>query len=567
MKLGVRGKLFLASLLFIVVFGGLGTYLLERAIRALMVKQVQGGLDATAQTAAVSAGRLLGAREQWEQTAPALAHELSLSAGAEVRIFDADGKLLSGGQSTDPTMLNASATFETAAGAQGMVRLSTPYSAVDGSLGQLRFLFVLAALFGLLVSVVMVGLASRLMTRQLRQLVKHARQIVKRRGDGPRRIALSSGDEQLGRLAGSFNYLAAEVEDAFERLGSERDRLGTILEGMSDAVLALDDRDEVTLANPAALRLLGLDESPKGSSLLETIRAPALAAIVRKAHDEGIVEDEFALPVAPHPVVLARAARLKTSGGTVIVMHDVTEIRSLETMRRDFVANVSHELRTPLAVIRANAETLLDGALTDPEHGPGFVEAIHRNSARLGQLIADLLDLSRIEAGRYVIETTTIAVCNAVRTALDAVSTMKTGQHKAFQIEVGDALAVHADGGALGQILVNLLDNAVKYTPAEGRITVRASATDDMVRIEIEDDGPGIDPHHRERIFERFYRADPGRSREMGGTGLGLSICKHLSDAMGGRVGVLPARPHGSIFWLELPRADLAHSAESTNTA
>ena len=233
-------------------------------------------------------------------------------------------------------------------------------------------------------------------------------------------------------------------------------------------------------------------------------------------------------------------------------MHDMTEIRRLERVRRDFVANVSHELRTPITVIRANAETLLDGALDDRERGPKFVEAMHRSAERLTRLVADLLDLSRIEAGHYVTELQPVSVARVVEGILEGLEGKAIERQIEIAADVDDRLEVEAASMGLSQVLQNLLDNAIKYTPTGGHIVVRTRATEDVVRIEIEDDGPGIEPHHRERIFERFYRVDTGRSRAMGGTGLGLSIVRHLAEQMNGRVGVEPGARRGSVFWVEL---------------
>jgi two-component system phosphate regulon sensor histidine kinase PhoR len=236
-------------------------------------------------------------------------------------------------------------------------------------------------------------------------------------------------------------------------------------------------------------------------------------------------------------------------------MHDVTDLRRLETVRRDFVANVSHELRTPVTIIRANAETLLDGAMSDPAHGPRLLEALHRNAERLSNIIADLLDLSRLESGHRPMERKPVVVADATLRALETVE--RGAREKGLEVvsSVDPGVRVRADGNALEQILINYLDNAIKYTPGGGRVEVSAQTAGDRVRVVVSDNGPGIPPHLRDRVFERFFRVDPGRSRDMGGTGLGLSIVKHLAEAMDGEAGVEPAKPQGSRFWIELPAA------------
>jgi two-component system phosphate regulon sensor histidine kinase PhoR len=265
------------------------------------------------------------------------------------------------------------------------------------------------------------------------------------------------------------------------------------------------------------------------------------------------ISSEFDLDCLPARTVLSRMTPLAASGGAVIVAHDVTDIRRLERVRRDFVANVSHELRTPVSVIRANAETLLDGALDDRSLSEEFVSAVLRNSERLSNLIGDLLDLSQIEAGHYEMNLVRISVSGAIRRTIDSVG--HAANKKNMTISQAGTLDVQvlADMQALDQVLSNLVENAVKYTPVGGTVVIRSVAFEGAIRIEIEDDGVGVAPEHRDRLFERFYRVDPGRSRQMGGTGLGLAIVKHLVGAMGGLVGMRPSPEQGSIFWVELP--------------
>jgi two-component system phosphate regulon sensor histidine kinase PhoR len=231
---------------------------------------------------------------------------------------------------------------------------------------------------------------------------------------------------------------------------------------------------------------------------------------------------------------------------------------SCETVRRDFVANVSHELRTPVAVIRANAETLIAGAKDDPKMAAKLIDGLHRNAERLARIIADLLDLSRLDAGQYRLEVGPVALRALTEQSLTAVEPQAAARKVTVEVAVPAELAVRADPKALDQILVNLIDNGIKYSREAGHVWVSASESDGSVRIEVRDDGPGIAAKHRERVFERFYRADPSRSREAGGTGLGLSIVKHLAESMSGEVGVEPNLPQGSTFWLRLPAARTA---------
>jgi len=319
-------------------------------------------------------------------------------------------------------------------------------------------------------------------------------------------------------------------------------------------VLALDDQQRITLANRAALSLLG-QRDLLGRALVEAVRAPQLAELVTSAAVDGPGSDEFDLGTVAPRRILARVAPLSLTGGSVVVMHDITDIRRLETIRRDFVANVSHELRTPVSVIQANAETLLGGALEDPVAARRFVEAMGRNAARLAALLSDLLDLSRIEAGEYALELRSLSVADAAKGAIEALAEAARSRRVHVELAADPEIRVAADPRALEQVLSNLLENAIKYTGEGGHVWVRARPAGDLNRVEVSDDGPGIEPRHRERIFERFYRVDTGRSQDMGGTGLGLAIVKHLVTSQGGEVGFEPHQPDGSVFWFTLPAA------------
>ena len=315
-----------------------------------------------------------------------------------------------------------------------------------------------------------------------------------------------------------------------------------VIDGMLDAVVAIDSDSRITLINPAAHLLLELPSGQLGRSLFEVIRAPALQELLNNDKESSAGEFDLA---GGDKRVMAKVAH-RRDGSRIIVLSDVTELRRLETVRRDFVANVSHELRTPISIVRANLETLIDGAMEDDHHGPLLAQAALRNAERLTNIINDLLDISRLEAGQYGVTLDKISLKKAIRSAVETIN-------RKVRVKTEPKLKAFADAKALDQILINFLDNAAKYTPDDSDIEVwTMTSAEGTARIEVRDSGPGLDPRHRSRVFERFYRADPGRSREMGGTGLGLAIVKHLAEAMGGQVGVEANDPKGSIFWVEL---------------
>ena len=598
MRLGLRSTIFAASLLLF-ASAGLGTgAFLERSLRRQLAAQVEGELARLARTSvellALPAGGPLDQRR-----ADALADRLGRTTAARVTIVAADGRVIGDSACAAQALAalpnhgdrpevraalrdgqgvarRASSTLHTEmlyvavrfrqAGTSGVVRVATPLSTVATGVHHLRVTLALGGLVGLVLAIALGALASNVLSRTLRQLVLQARAIA---GDHARRLPVPATSE-LAVLAGSFNQLAAELQRSVGALASERDRLATILEGMNEAVLALDAEEQVTLANRAATSLLGLDATASSAAIARAaFGLPPLRALVQRAAsaNEAAVE-EFALGregAARH--ILARAARLRAGPGTVVVLHDVTEVRRLETVRRDFVANVSHELRTPISVIRANTEALLDGALSEPEHAQRFLTAILHHAERLARIISDLLDLSRMEAQQQVLERSVVPLAPLVERAIETVADAAGDKGITLEHRIAAATTVVVDESALEHVLLNLLDNAVKYTPAGGHVSTQCTVGDGQVRIEVCDDGPGVAAQHRDRIFERFYRVDPGRSREMGGTGLGLAIVKHLVNALGGEVGVRAAEPRGAVFWFTLPHGPPPASTSSQGSA
>jgi two-component system phosphate regulon sensor histidine kinase PhoR len=386
---------------------------------------------------------------------------------------------------------------------------------------------------------------------ELRDLAKSMRDVVR---DPSRRIAARGAtDDELRELAEWINFLAEDADRSHRALARERMLLAAVAEGLTQGVIAVDSDHRIELLNDAARKMLGVTSSPVGEPLIDFVRVPELFDLI---DSDVAATAEVQLPNTPRALI--RTARKWGGDGRVLLLEDVTTMRRLETVRRDFVANVSHELRTPVAVIRANAETLMAGAKDDPVIAGKLIDGLHRNAERLARILADLLDLSRLDAGQYRLELGTVPVRPMIEQALTAVEPQAGQRGVTVTVEIPDALTVRADPKALDHILVNLIDNGVKYGRADGNVWVEArpeGPEGDDVRIEVRDDGPGIADKHRGRVFERFYRADPSRSREAGGTGLGLSIVKHLVESMGGKVGVEPNVPSGSIFWLRLPRA------------
>jgi two-component system phosphate regulon sensor histidine kinase PhoR len=346
--------------------------------------------------------------------------------------------------------------------------------------------------------------------------------------------------------------------DMFARLAGEREARSLaghleapeqeLLAALPDAAAIVGRNGKVRLANPL-FDALSPSGRAAGMTTLEVTRSAELAEAVKRAL-EGSAR-QFELPVQRR-TFLAQISPL-IRGEVLVLLRDQTELKRAELARRDFVASASHELRTPIAAISGAAETLLAGAMSDPAQARIFIDVVARHADRLARLTRDLLDLSRIESGQWSLELGPVEVAPIARTVIDLLSDAAREKKMSLRLDVAPDIAVLADARALEQVLVNLLDNAVKYTPARGSATIAAQVDDGWVTISVTDSGMGIERHHLARLFERFYRVDAGRSRDAGGTGLGLAIVKHLVQAQGGEVGV-ESGAEGSRFWVRLPR-------------
>jgi len=362
------------------------------------------------------------------------------------------------------------------------------------------------------------------------------------------RTELAGGPRaDLGREVRELQELLAERE--LRSFAAARDPAEQeMLSALPDAAALVGKDGTVRVAN-AAFDTLAANARATGQTPLEVTRSAELAEAVRRALEGTPRRLEIALQRRTYLVHLAPLLR----GEVLLLMRDVTEAKRAEATRRDFVANASHELRTPISAIRAAAETLADGAIEDAAAARSFVDIIGRQAERLTRLTQDLLDLSRIESRQWKLEAGPVELRALAQQVLELVA--PTAREKSLELvqAVPVEAVVRGDARALEQVLVNLVDNALRYTAA-GLVAVRAERDGSEWILAVEDTGTGIERHHLPRIFERFYRIDPGRSREQGGTGLGLAIVKHLVQAMGGEVGV-ESGEGGSRFWVRLTAA------------
>ncbi len=470
----------------------------------------------------------------------------------------------------------------------GVVRSSLPEASIESQVAALQRL-----VWGLVGAVSLAVLALSYWTvshiiEPLSSLTTAAEAIAA--GNYQHRVYVANRDE-LGRLARTFNRMSQEFSARMAQLSQTSDRQSTVLGGMIEGVIAVDGRQRIVLANQAAGRLFDFQPpAAEGRPLLEVVRNHAVHEAVITALETG------------RPQRLETTSNIQTSAGfverrpvsniqhvnvhvqplpgdpcpgVVLVMHDTTELRRLESLRRDFIANVSHELKTPLSSIKAYSETLRNGAMNDPETSQKFLERIEEQADRLHHLILDMLMLARIESEQQAFEIVPVNVGDVVDQCLE--DRRRAAEFKRINLAVEPNLppcSVLSDREGLREMLDNLIDNAIKYTPEGGSVTVSwhsespqrgqvntgsqppaPSPQPQFVTISVHDTGIGIKPEDQKRVFERFYRVDKARSRELGGTGLGLSIVKHLAQSFGGKVGVTSEPGKGSTFIVELPLA------------
>ncbi|MGB0680790.1 MAG: ATP-binding protein, partial [Polyangiales bacterium] len=391
--------------------------------------------------------------------------------------------------------------------------------------GAMRELLLVGGVVAALLSALLMWVLSRTMVSPIKDLTKAARALA--RGDLSVRTQSRRRDE-LGKLGRALDRMADQLDERLRTLRAGEARLRTVLNAMVEAVFVTGADRRIILSNQALVTLLGAD--PVGQSVLTAMRSSALHKAIRAARKGKRVAVQLSLETNGGPRSLsAHLAPLPERSGVVGVLHDITELMHADAVRRDFVANASHELRTPLTAIRGAVETLLDGAASDKETTERFLRLCLRHSLRLQRLVDDLLSLSKAESPEQRFDLGAVQVDKVVQEVLSQLETQAHGKHIHLEWE-GERAQALGHARALDELIYNLVDNAIKYTPAGGRVRLRAQQDLNRVHLEVKDTGPGIPAQHIERIFERFYRVDTGRSREVGGTGLGLSIVKHLAS-------------------------------------
>jgi two-component system phosphate regulon sensor histidine kinase PhoR len=590
--LGVRAKLFLVAVALIAASVVAAAAYLPPAVASRLTASTQAGLRGRARLISREASILRAPLSDDFAAWDGFADELGQASGARVTIIRADGVVLGDSDvalADVPRMENHGTRTEvqqalaTGEGASehmsatihrpmiyaavpflrdgvvaGVVRVATSPAEVDAAQSDVwRLIWIGCAIALGLALLLSNGLAKR-MSAAVGELTDAARRMTD--GDLEVRTRLSGHDELAG-LGQALDRLAGSLAMTLGELREERDLQRRILEAMHEGVVVVDRDGRIVLMNPALRSTLLLGADAIGKLLIETVRHAELDTVVdraRVAPDDPPVEIE--LPgLKPRRLLVQAAPLAGDDQGLLLVFVDVTELRRLESLRRDFVANASHELRTPIAAVRSATETLQTGALEDPIAANRFLDIIERNAQRLQSLVEDMLELSKLESNEFKLKRERVELQRVVPIvlALFRERAEKKGVRLGAELAAG-LPAVEGDPRALEHVLSNLVDNAVKYCPSGTRIVVSASAADGRVRLVVADTGPGIPAEHLPRVFERFYRVDAGRSRELGGTGLGLSIVKHMVETMRGKVAVESAVGKGSTFIVSLQGIDVA---------
>ncbi|MFC1855888.1 two-component system histidine kinase PnpS [Thermodesulfobacteriota bacterium] len=441
---------------------------------------------------------------------------------------------------------------------KAVVRLAVPLSEIDLISAHIKKMLIVSLLLAFGLAVIISVVASAFITKPIKEISQTAKAIAG--GDFSHKTFINKKDE-IGDLAETFNYMSEQVKKRIDEITSGKLRFEAVLMSMIEGVMVIDTSGQLLLMNLALKDSLQIKDDPTGKQPLEVIRNIEIQEIadniVKLKH--GVESREITILMPKEKTLLVHATPIIREGkneGAVLVFHDITELRKLEQIRQDFVANVSHELRTPVASVKGYAETLLDGALSDEENAEDFVKIIYSDSERLAALIDDLLDLAKIESGKLKM---TLEKCTIAPLTERITSGLKRKvKDKSITINMdipNDLPEIIADEDRIAQVLLNLIDNAIKYTKENGTVTVSATEKDRFVQVDVSDNGAGIPESDLPRIFERFYRVDKARSRELGGTGLGLSIVKHIVQSHGGEVFVNSVVGRGTTFSFTMPKA------------
>ncbi len=432
----------------------------------------------------------------------------------------------------------------------GVARVALLLTEINSAMGHINAVIAVVALIAAALGILLAFQITRITVDPIRRLTRISQDMAE--GKLSQEIIVPSRDE-VGDLARAFNRMAAKLKEAMALVTAERDRMAIVLESMSDAIFVVDGEGRVTMTNKSAGKVLQVPrDAANGRHLIEVVRDHEIDALLQqclktRTQQTGVIELR-----SKRQLLGVIATPFQEDSGCLLLIQDLTELRRLETVRRDFIANLSHELRTPIASIKALGETLHDGAVEQPSVARDFLEKINLEVDRLAQMVQEMGELSRIESGEAPLQKTPVNVAEVVDRAAGRLKAQADRAGLRLETQVAtDLPRVPADEARIEQVLVNLIHNAIKFTPSGGRITVSAKADGGNLIVAVSDTGVGISEDDLPRVFERFYKAD--RARAGGGTGLGLAIARHVVEAHGGRIWVESVEGRGATFSFTLP--------------
>jgi two-component system phosphate regulon sensor histidine kinase PhoR len=515
------------------------------------------------------------------QSLDALAKRLGEQIGARITIINKDGVVLGDSEEDPATMDNHSNRPEvieaisqgtgstirysstlgynmmyvavpiTSNGAvAGVARVALPLTQIDKSLQHINRVIIIGAVIAAVTAILLAFQLLRITTEPVKKLTQLSKRMAQ--GELDQEIQITSRDE-VGELARAFNQMAVRLKEMVALITNERDRMATILSNIDDAIFMVNGNGKITAMNRAAESIFQISEGKAlGHTFIEIVRDHELNRLLQRCLSTRR-QQTGAVEIKPKKQFLGVVATpLSGDGGCLAHIQDLTELRRLEMIRQDFISNISHELRTPIASVKALAETLNEGAVEDPSVAKDFLSRINAEADKLAQMVQELGELSRIESGEAPLQIRSINIAEAIGHAVDRLRAQADRAELKLDIDSTPTLPeVLADEARVEQVLVNLIHNAIKFTPSGGRISISAKAKDNDIMVSVADTGIGIPPDDLPRIFERFYKAD--KSRTGGGTGLGLAIAKHIVEAHDGRIWAESVEGKGSNFNFTLP--------------
>jgi two-component system, OmpR family, phosphate regulon sensor histidine kinase PhoR len=447
-------------------------------------------------------------------------------------------------------MMYAAAAITAAGDTLGVARVSLPMTKIDAAMGHINAAIAVGALIAAALGVLLAFQITRITVDPIRRLTRISQDMAE--GNLSQEITVSSRDE-VGDLARAFNRMAAKLKEAMALVTAERDRMAIVLESMTDAIFVVDGEGRVTMTNKAAEKVLQVPrDGATGRHFIEAVRDYEIDALLQRCLEKRVQQAGLVEIRSKRQLLGVIATPFQEDSGCLLLIQDLTELRKLETVRRDFIANLSHELRTPIASLKALGETLHEGAIDQPSVARDFVGKMNVEVDRLAQMVQEMGELSRIESGEAPLQKVPVKVADVAARAAERLKSQADRAGLQMKLDIASGLPlVSADEARIEQVLVNLIHNAIKFTPPGGRINISAKAEGDKLIVSVSDTGVGISEDDLPRVFERFYKAD--RARAGGGTGLGLAIAKHVVEAHGGKIWVESVEGRGSTFSFTIP--------------